>query len=206
MEGLDLVNATDNQYIMHEVGRTLVSDPDKILDLLESNDIDVSYLSNPINIGDALLYELPYSEALQLGTAYLVERENSSFDGDVDNENIYSMFEAISDYWSEDEEYPEEDDEYPEDEDPTSNVAGAVIGGVKLARNLIQGRQQKNAESRDAILQGVIAQKKAEAEALRQKRELEAKNKRIKTIAIASVVGLIALVTAVIYIKKQKNG
>lgn len=199
MEGLDLVNATDNQYIMHEVGRTLVSDPDKILDLLESNDIDVSFLSNPINIGDALLYELPYSEALQLGTAYLVERENSSFDGDVDNENIYSMFEAISDYWSEDE-------EYPEDEDPTSNVAGAVIGGVKLARNLIQGRQQKNAESRDAILQGVIAQKKAEAEALRQKRELEAKNKRIKTIAIASVVGLIALVTAVIYIKKQKNG
>jgi hypothetical protein len=199
MEGLDLVNATDNQYIMHEVGRTLVSDPDKILDLLESNDIDVSSLSNPINIGDALLYELPYSEALQLGTAYLVEREISSFDGDVDNENIYSMFEAISDYWSEDE-------EYPEDEDPTSNVAGAVIGGVKLARNLIQGRQQKNAESRDAILQGVIAQKKAEAEALRQKRELEAKNKRIKTIAIASVVGLIALVTAVIYIKKQKNG
>jgi hypothetical protein len=199
MEGLDLVNATDNQYIMHEVGRTLVSDPDKILDLLESNEIDVSSLSNPINIGDALLYELPYSEALQLGTAYLVEREISSFDGDVDNENIYSMFEAISDYWSEDE-------EYPEDEDPTSNVAGAVIGGVKLARNLIQGRQQKNAESRDAILQGVIAQKKAEAEALRQKRELEAKNKRIKTIAIASVVGLIALVTAVIYIKKQKNG
>lgn len=205
MEGLDLVNATDNQYIMHEVGRTLVSDPDKILDLLESNDIDVSSLSNPISIGDALLYELPYNEALQLGTAYLVERENSSFDGDVDNENIYSMFEAISDYWLEDEDYPE-DEEYPEEEDPTSNVAGAVIGGVNIARKLIQGRNQKKAESRDALLQGVIAQKKAEAEALRQKRELEAKNKRIKTIAIASVVGLLAIVTAVIYIKKQKNG
>lgn len=205
MEGLDLVNATDNQYIMHEVGRTLVSDPDKILDLLESNDIDVSSLSNPISIGDALLYELPYNEALQLGTAYLVERENSSFDGDVDNENIYSMFEAISDYWLEDEDYPEYE-EYPEEEDPTSNVAGAVIGGVNIARKLIQGRNQKKAESRDALLQGVIAQKKAEAEALKQKRELEAKNKRIKTIAIASVVGLIAIVTAVYYFKKQKNG
>ena len=203
MAGLDLVSASDNEYIMHEVGRTLVNDPDKILDLLESNDIDVSSLSTPIDIGDALLYELPYSEALQLGTAYLIERDNSSFTGDVDNENIYSMFEALSDYWQE-EEYPEE--EYSEYEEPNSNVVGAVIGGVKLARNLIQARNQKNAESRDALLQGIIAQKKAEAEAIRKKAELDAKKKRNTTIAIFSVIGLVAVITAMVYIKKQNNG
>lgn len=203
MEGLDLVSASDNEYIMHEVGRTLVNDPDKILDLLESNDFDVSSLSTPIEIGDALLYELPYNEALQLGTAYLIERDNSSFTGDVDNENIYSMFEALSDYWQE-EEYPEE--EYSEYEEPNSNVVGAVVGGVKLARNLIQARNQKNAESRDALLQGIIAQKKAEAEAIRKKAELDAKKKRNTTIAIFSVVGLVAVITAMVYIKKQRNG
>jgi hypothetical protein len=200
MAGIDLVSASDNEYIMHEVGRTLVNDPDKILDLLESNDVDVASLSSPIDLGDAFLYELPYNEALQLGTAYLIERNNSSFTGEVDNENIYSMFEAISDYWS------EEDEEYPEDEEPNSNVAGALIGGFKIAKNLINNRNQKNSESREALLQGIIAQKKAEAEALRKKAEIDAKNKRIKTISIVSVLGLIAVITAVVYIKKQKNG
>jgi len=200
MEGIDLVSASDNEYIMHEVGRTLVNDPDKILDLLESNDVDVASLSSPIDLGDAFLYELPYNEALQLGTAYLIERNNSSFTGEVDNENIYSMFEAISDYWS------EEDEEYPEDEEPNSNVAGALIGGFKIAKNLINNRNQKKSESREALLQGIIAQKKAEAEALRKKAEIDAKSKRIKTISIVSVLGLIAVITAVVYIKKQKNG
>jgi len=199
MEGVNLVSTSDNEYIMQEVGRTLVSDPDKILDLLESNDIDVSSLSSPIDLGDALLYELPYNEALQLGTAYLIERNNSSFSGEIDNENIYSMFEAISDYWSE--------EEIPEDEDPTSNVAGAlVVGGLKVAKNIIEGRNQKKRDSRNALIQGAIAQKKAEAEALRKKTELDAKNKRIRTISIASVIGVLAIITAVIYIKKQKNG
>jgi Na+/glutamate symporter len=110
------------------------------------------------------------------------------------------MFEAISDYWS------EEDEEYPEDEEPNSNVAGALIGGFKIAKNLINNRNQKNSESREALLQGIIAQKKAEAEALRKKAEIDAKNKRIKTISIVSVLGLIAVITAVVYIKKQKNG
>lgn len=198
MDDLDLEYSDDNFYIMHEVGRTLVEDPDKILDLLESNDIDVSSLSSPIEIGDALLYELPYSEALQLGTAYLIERGNSSLSGELDNENIYSMFEAISDYWAE--------EEYPEDEEPTSNVGGALIGGVKLAKNIIDKRKQKNAESRSAILQGIIAQKKAEAEALRLKNELEVTNKRIRTISIVSAIGLLAVIGAFVYIKSKKNG
>jgi hypothetical protein len=208
MSGLDLFSASDNQYIMHEVGRILVYDPDEILDLLESNDIDVSSLSSPIDLGDAFIYELPYSETLQLGTAYLIERNNSSFSGDIDNENIYSMFEAISDYWQ-------------EDEDTTSNVAGALIGGIvkgglSVTEKVLEGKNKekygaldlatKQAESRSALIQGIIAQKKAEAEALQKKSETDAKNKLIKTISIASIIGLIAIVSAVVYIKKQKNG
>jgi len=203
MEGVNLVSTSLNQQIMQEVGRTLVSDPDKILDLLESNDIDVASLSSPIDLGDLFLYELPYSEALQLGTAYLIERNNSSFSGEVSNENIYSMFEAISDYW-------QDEEDYPEDEEPNSNVVGAVLGGLKLAKKFAKGRNRsqndKQQESRDALIQGVIAQKKAEAEALQKKTELEAKNKRIATISIVSIVGVIAIITAMVYIKKQKNG
>lgn len=200
-----------NQYAMQEIGRTIVTDPQRIIDLLESNDLDVDPFSSPILLGDTYLTELPFSDGLQLGTAYLIERQNSSsFDGEIDNDNIYAIFDELSDYWD-------------EDYEPMSNalgpvgaIAGALGSGADLTSKIIESKNkkkyggldmaQKQAESRTALIQGIIAQKKAEAEASQKKAEIESKSKKNLTIAIVSVVGILAIVGVVFMIKKRKNG
>lgn len=205
MEDVNLASVNYNQYVMQEVGRTIASEPQKVVDLLESNDFDVEPSIAPIELADVYLSELPYSDGLQLGTAYLIEQKNSSFTGEIDNENIYDIFDAMSDYW---------------EEEPTSNVGGIVggiiEGGVSLANKVVEGKQkrqygsldlaQKQAESRQALISGIIAQKKAEAEAKQKQAELDAKRKRTMTIAVASVLGIVAVLGVVLYIKKRKNG
>ena len=207
MEAVNLASLDYNQYVMQEVGRTIADDPQKLIDLLESNDFEVDPSVTPVELGDTYLYELPYSDGLKLGTAYLIEKQNSSFSGKVDNENIYDIFDAISDYWE-------------EGEEPTSNVGGLiggiVSGGLGVTQKVMEGQQKKKygaldlatkqAESRQALISGIIAQKQAQAQAEQIKIELEAKKKKTTTIAIASVVGVLLVIGSIIYIKKQKNG
>jgi hypothetical protein len=207
MEAVNLASLDYNQYAMQEIGRTIADDPQKLIDLLESNDFEVDPSISPIELGDAYLYELPYSDGLKLGTAYLIEKQNSSFSGEVDNENIYNIFDAISDYWE-------------HGEETKSNIGGIiggiVSGGLGVTDKLIAGQQKKRfgaldlatkqADSRQALISGIIAQKQAQALAEQKKVELEAKQKKTTTIAVASVIGALIIVGAVIYFKKQKNG
>lgn len=206
MEDVNLASINYNQYVMQEVGRTIANDPQVIIDLLESNDFIVDPSISAVELGDAFLYELPNSDGLKLGTAYLISTKNSSFSGEVDNDEIYEVFDAISDYW--------------EDEEPTSNVAGLiggiVQGGLGVTEKVLEGQQkkkygaldlaQKQAESRQALISGIIAQRKAQAEAEQKKVELEAKQKRVQTIAIASVIGVVALFGGYLLLKSKKNG
>jgi hypothetical protein len=210
MEAVNLASLDYNQYVMQEVGRTIADDPQKLIDLLESNDFEVDPSITPVELGDAYLYELPYSDGLKLGTAYLIEKQNSSFSGEVDNENIYDIFDAISDYWEE-----------GEDEEPKSNivaglVGGIVQGGLSVTDKVLEGKNKKKygaldlatkqADSRQALISGIIAQKQAQALAEQKKAELEAKKKKTTTIAVASVVGVLLVIGTILYIKKQKNG
>lgn len=207
MEDVNLTSNNYNQYVMQEVGRTIAFDPQKIIDLLESNDFDIESSISPIKLGDFYLQELPYNDGLKLGTAYLIEKQNSSFTGEVSNENIYASFDALSDYWD-------------EDVEDMSNVAGLiggiVKGGLGITNKVMEGQQkqkygaldlaQKQADSRQALIQGIMAQKKAEAEALQKQAELSAKKKRTTTIAVASVIGVVVIVSTILYIKSKKNG
>jgi hypothetical protein len=207
MEAVNLASLGYNQYAMQEIGRTIADDPQKLIDLLESNDFEVDPSISPIELGDAYLYELPYSDGLKLGTAYLIEKQNSSFSGEVDNENIYNIFDAISDYWE-------------HGEETKSNIGGIiggiVSGGLGVTDKLIAGQQKKRfgaldlatkqADSRQALISGIIAQKQAQALAEQKKVELEAKQRKTTTIAVASVIGALIIIGAVIYFKKQKNG
>jgi hypothetical protein len=210
MEGLNLTSENYNQYIMQEVGRTIAFDPQKIIDLLESNDFDVDSSITPVQLGDFYLRELPFNDGLKLGTAYLVEKQNSSFTGAVVNENIYFSFDALSNYW----------DEAEEDEEEMSNalglIGGIVKGGLGVTNKAMEAQQkkkygaldlaQKQADSRNALIQGIISQKRIEAEAVQKQAELNAKKKRIMIISIASVVGIVAVLGTVLYIKSKRNG
>jgi len=208
MENVNLASINYNQYAMQEVGRTIASDPQRIIDLLESNDIEVDASISPINLGDVYLVELPFSDGLQLGTAYLIEKQNSSFTGAVSNENIYSMFDSISDYWN--------DEEEEKSNIVAGLVGGIVKGGLGVTNKVLEGQNkkkygaldlaQKQADSRTALITGLMAQKKAEAEAKQKKEEANAKQKKTLIISVVSIIGFIAVIGTIMYIKKKQNG
>jgi F0F1-type ATP synthase membrane subunit c/vacuolar-type H+-ATPase subunit K len=209
MEAVNLTSVNYNQYVMQEVGRIIASEPETIIDLLESNDYLVDPSISAVELGDAYLYELPNSDGLKLGTAYLVATKSSNFSGEIENEEVYSTFDAISDYWED------------FDDEETSNVAGALIGGIVqgglgVTERVLDAQNkkkygaldlaQKQAESRQALISGIIAQKQAQAQAEQKKAEEQAKQKRILTISVASVVGIVVLVGAYMLLKNKRNG
>jgi hypothetical protein len=203
---MNLASNDTNGYLMQQMGVLIVQDPSAVADLLEANDIELesSLRLDPIELTDAYVENLPDLDSLKIGTAYLVHKnESSSLDGSVDNETIYDYFDAINDYF----------DDY-------SNVAGAVAGAIGASANLgskiVEGRQkkkyagtdlaQKQAESRQAIISGIMAQKQADAITQQKKIEAEQKSKKQKNILIGSVFGLVIIVGAILVFKMKRNG
>lgn len=199
---MNLAGNNTNAYLMRQIGVLIVQDPSAVADLLEANDIDLDsdVRLDPIVLTDAFVENLPELDSLKLGTAYLVNKnEVSSFNGSVDNDTIYDYFDAIEDHY---------------------NVGGAIAGAVGATANLgskiVEGRQkkkyagtdlaQKTAESRQAIIQGIMAQKQADAVAQQKKAENAQKAKKQKNIIIASIIGLTVIVGAIMVIKMKKNG
>jgi hypothetical protein len=184
----------------------IIQDPSSVADLLEANDIDLdpSLRLNPIELTDAYVDNLPDLDSLKIGTAYLVHKnESSSVDGVVDNDTIYDYFDAISEHF----------DDY-------SNTAGAIAGAIGASANLgskiVESRQkrkysgtdlaQKQAESRQAIISGIMAKKQADALTQQKKIEADQKAKNQKNILIGSVFGLVIIVGAIFVFKMKKNG
>ena len=200
---------------MQRVGQTIVEDRQAIIDLLESAEIDMNPNASDLQIADAYLYYLPENDSLKYGTAYLIElKDKSSFDGSVNNESIYKTYDKLFDYWDD-----EESDDYEQydDEEETSNVGGLiggiVSGGLGVANKVIEGKQkqkygaldyaQKQAEAQQALLSGIMAQKQAQLQAQQKADELKAKQRKTVIIATASVIGVVAIITAVIYLRSK---
>jgi len=215
MRDLYLTAVNFNGHVMQRVGQTIVEDRQAVIDLLESADIDLDANSSDLQIADAYLSNLPENDQLKYGTAYLIElKDQSSFDGSVDNESIYRIYDKLYDYWDED--FPEEDEEY-EVEEETSNagglIGGIIKGGVDVTNKIIDGKQkqkygaidyaQKQAEAQQALLSGIMAQKQAQLEAQKKSDELKAKQKKTTIIATASVIAVVAILATVIYIRKS---
>lgn len=208
MEDNFLTSTNYNQHNMQEVGRIIADNPQKIIDLLESNDYEVDPSISALELGEAYIYELPNSDGLKLGTSYLLAKQNSSFSGNVHNEDIYDIFDTISDYWDED-----------ENNELTSNaaglIAGVVSGGLGVTQKILEGQQKKKygaldfatkqANSRQAIISGILAQKQAQAQAEQRKVELQAKKQKTTIIAVSSVIAVLLIVGTIIYVRRR-NG
>lgn len=215
MRDLYLTAPNFNGHVMQRVGQTIVEDRQAIIDLLESAEIDMNPNASDLQIADAYLYYLPENDSLKYGTAYLIElKDKSSFDGSVNNESIYKTYDKLYDYWD-----VEDADGYEDadDEEETSNVGGLiggiVSGGLGVANKVIEGQQkkkygaldyaQKQAEAQQALLSGIMAQKQAQLQAQQKADELKAKKRKTTIIVTASVIGVVAIITAVVYLRSK---
>lgn len=216
MRDLYLTATNFNGHVMQRVGQTIVEDRQAIIDLLESAEIDMNPNASDLEISDAYLYYLPENDSLKYGTAYLIElKDKSSFDGSVSNESIYKTYDKLYDYW--DVEDPDDYEDYADEEEDKSNVlglvGGIVSGGLGVANKVIEGKQkqkygaldyaQKQAEAQQALLSGIMAQKQAQLQAQQKADELKAKKRKTTIIVTASVIGVLAIITAVVYLRSK---
>lgn len=217
MRDLYLTATNFNGHVMQRVGQTIVEDRQAIIDLLESAEINMNPNASDLQIADAYLYYLPENDSLKYGTAYLIElKDKSSFDGSINNESIYKTYDKLYDFWDVEDPDDYEDYEY-DDEEETSNVVGLVgglvSGGLGVANKVIEGQQkkkygaldyaQKQAEAQQALLSGIMAQKQAQIQAQQKADELKAKQRKTTIIATASVIGVVAIISAVVYLRSK---
>jgi len=201
---MNLASTNLNQHLMQQMGIVIATNPRLVADLLEANEVnlDLAKTLEPLDLTDCYLQNLPQNDSLKLGSAYLVNRfEESAFDGDVDNDTIREYYEAIDDYWSDD-----------EHSNWVGAVAGALGSGAELGKSIVEAKRkkkffgsdlaEKQASSRQAMIQGILTKKKEESDL--RKKEQEAKTKR--TIIIASVVGAGLLIGVIVFLRLRKNG
>ena len=196
----------NNENNMQEIGKLIANDPQKIVDLLDTNDVELDEEITAIQLADTLVEEMPHSDSLKLGTAYILAQSKSNFTGGVSNIDVYSNFENLSNYW-EDEEIDEEKSNVV-----AGLIGGIIQGGVGLTNTIIEGKNKKifartdlaskQSESRKAIIEGILAEKKAKAELEAQKQEEIKKAQKRKIIIVSSLVGVILIVGGILIFKK----
>jgi len=207
---MNLASTNLNQYLMQQMGVVIATDPQMVADLLEANEIDLDLKSSlsPIDLTDAYVDNLPENDSLKLGTAYLISRfEGSSFSGQADENEIKKYYETLEDYWG---------DEYSNAVGVVGAVAGALGSGAELGKTIAEGRQKKKffgqdlankqAESRQAIISGLLAKKQAESVERQKRLEEEQKSKRQRNVIIGSVIGATLILGTILFLKYRKNG
>lgn len=190
--------------LMQRMGRVLVENRSSFVDMLDSSDVDASMYDAPEVLIDKYVDALPDNEELQVMSAFILEDvERSSFNGQIENDDVYRNYEVFYHYWQ------------PEAQ---SNVVGAIAGAVQGVAGLgtkaldLRGQKkygatqtaQKKAESKTALIQSVIAQNQAKAEQDKAKQESSSKKTKYWIIGGSILFGIIAIGVTIYLVKKRK--
>jgi hypothetical protein len=200
----DYVSA--NELLMQETGKQLVNSKKDFVDLLNESSIPASLNDSDIELIEKFVENVPINQKLMLGTSLLVNMKNkqSSFDGSMElsDDNVKNAYHTMRTYFI--------------DENNSNAIGLAAVGlasgGVKLADTVSKNKQEKRnlgsnvaakrEESKQAIIQSVIEQKKAKLE--QEKQQQDNKLKQQKTIYIIGG-SILALTILGIIIYKIKN-
>ena len=206
-----------NRVVMNELANLLVKKREDFVFLLQNSGLDANNNMFDGELVDLFLSNIHNNKKLLLGTAFFISHNNKTenFDGDSEhNESglkattkvLYNYFDAA--YY----------DSYNTNEDEeTSNVVGAIAGAVgslaTLGSGIVAGQQKKKygasdllakkQEAKTQMVQAVLAQREAQQAAVKQKQEIQAKQKKI-IIVITGITLLAATIGIVIYINKKK--
>jgi hypothetical protein len=216
----DFLSSYDNKdlegsvtSLMSEVGNIIVTNRSDFEDLLTESGVegDFSTMSDA-QLVDAYVENINKNKDLQLGTSMLVNFHNkqSNMDGEseMDDACVKAGYHTLKVYFGS----PSEN---------FYNAAGVVVGAVaqgvgevaKLGGKLSDAKQKKRfgaldmatkqQEAKAVITQQLLAQRQAQIEAGKSKKEVSSKTTRTILIVGGSVVGL-AIIGFIIYKIKKK--
>lgn len=204
LESGDLKSA--NKKLMYELGRIFVQNKNEFVDLLNESEIPATVDMNDVRLIDLYVDNINKNKKLMLGTSILVNVHNQklSADGDnyLDDENIKDTYRSLNSYYT---------DDY-------SNSVGAIAGAVgevaKLGGKISEGQQKKKygasdlatkkEDTKQALIQSVLAGQQATMEATRKRQEQQAKTTKTLLIVGGVILGLAIVLGGIYMIKKRK--
>lgn len=212
----DYVSA--NRLLMAETGKQLVNNKKDFVDLLNESSIPASLNDSDIELIEKFVENIPINKKLMLGTSLLLNMKNkqSSFNGlnELSDENVKNSYHTMRTYYS-------------NTDGPiglstvsgaaTGGIAGGVIGAIsdisKATDTVSRGQQkkkfggldmaQKREDTKQAIIQSVIEQKKTKLEQDKQKQDNKLKNQKIIYIVGGSILAITIIGIIIYKIKKQ---
>jgi hypothetical protein len=195
---------------MMELGNILIKDRESFILLLRYADIPVSDTAMDSELIDAFIDNINRNRKLMIGTAFLINQKNKKigFDGEeeVSDAGVKAVHKVMFNYF---------DAARPEYSNAIGGAwAGAIdslakvgSGAINLQNKKKFGAQDlltKKMDAKQAMIDTVLEQRKAEQVAQQKKVAEKAKLKKILIISSVSLVGL-ALVVGGIYLYKRSK-
>ena len=210
-----------NHVVLNELARLIIEDRGSFIYMLQNADIPVTEDADDVELINEFLSGIHSNKKLRLGASMLISHHNKveCFDGETEHSEdglratskiLYNYFD--SDYY---------DHSNEEENEQTSSVAGfgqaiaGAVGGVaQLGSGVIENQRakkngamdlfKKKQESKDQMVQSIMAQRQAQLNATKTKSEQTQKTIRTALIVGGSVV-LIGIGIGVFYMLKHKK-
>jgi hypothetical protein len=205
-----------NKVVMAELGNILVKERENFIALLRYSDLAVSDTANDAELIEQFVNSAHNNRKLLIGAALLVNQHNKQvgFDGEeeISDAGVKAVHKVMYNHF----------DAAYFDADDYSNVGGAWAGAIdsiaKLGSNvgggIVQNQRAKKSgtvdllnkreDAKNAMVQSVLEQRKAQAETLQKQAEQKAKTNKVIIISVVSVLSLALIVGTVIVLKKKQ--
>jgi|688.fasta_scaffold03477_10 hypothetical protein len=207
----DVNNTKDaNRLLMSELGKILVKDRNDFIFMLTESGVYADSNMSDSELVNIFVDNLSKNKKLRLGASLLVNMHNKqmNFDGsnDLSDDGVKMSMIVLDEY-------------HCFDDEETSNVGGAwakaLEGVVGLGGKIAEGQQKKKfgvtdsiakqKESKNALMQQILAKKQADADALKKSNEDKQKTKRTLLYVGGGVLALAIIVATIYFIKKRKK-
>lgn len=206
-------NISEAHYtLMRELGNILVREKQDFVDLLNESGVEAMIIDSNAELVDKFVENLPHNRNLMIGASLLTQMHNRKmgFDGSdtIDDRMVKNGYGVMQSYFS---------GNYQEEEH--SNVVAAILGataaGAGLTKTLIDKKREKEGvgrnvatqkeASKQAIIQGILAQQQSKADALKQEQQDKAKTRKLLYIIGGSILAIAVIGVVAYTIKKGKK-
>mgnify|MGYP000617857115 CR=1 FL=1 len=210
-----------NHVVLNELARLIIEDRDSFIYMLQNADVPVTQDSDDLELINQFLSSIHSNKKLRLGASMLISHHNKveCFDGETEHseDGLRATSKILYNYFDSD--YYDHGNE--EENEQTSSAAGfgqAIAGAVgevsKLGSSVIENQRakkngatdlfNKKQESKDQMVQAIMAQRQAQLNATKTKSEQSQKTIRTALIVGGSVV-LIGIGIGVFYMLKNRR-
>lgn len=203
--------------LLQKIGKALVEDKESFVELLKESGIDAFMSDSSSVLAEKYTDNIFSNKELMLGSNLLIQTKNISANNPMDDDAVKNGYFMMRDYLA----FDEEDYLYLA-ADPVTAVAQGVGEIAKLGSTAVEGSQklryakkygaidsatalaQKREETKQALLNSIVQQKKLDADRIAEEEKRQKKTRNI--ILISSISVAVLIIGAAVVYKMRRNG